>query len=84
MNVAKATGMPIMVDLKAADELPHTLSFAISYRAKINSLQELPKDKRPPKNLWDKPHKLDEFLDKAFSIKDDNQTFVDFDTDDLD
>ncbi len=33
------------------------------YRARIDSFSELPKDKRPPRDLWDKPWRLGEFLD---------------------
>jgi hypothetical protein len=33
------------------------------YRERISSFNELPKDKRPPRNLWDKPFALDQFLD---------------------
>lgn len=86
MSVAKATGMPIIAGLTNADDLPHTISFAINYREKINQLQGLPKDKRPPKNLWDKPFKLEKFLDEAFSIKGEGKKqdkFVEFDLEDV-
>jgi hypothetical protein len=85
MAIAKATGMPILPDLTTADELPHHLSFMINYRARINSFQELPKDKRPPKNLWDKAHKLEKYFDEVFSTdsKKDNK-FIEFDVEDVD
>ena len=44
-------------------DLPHTLTSAILYRERIDSFNELPKDKRPPRNLWDKPYALNKFLD---------------------
>jgi hypothetical protein len=30
---------------------------------------ELPEDKRPPRNLWDKPQQLSDFLDTVWDIK---------------
>lgn len=50
-------------------DLPHTLTFAILYRERIDSFGELPKDKRPPRNLWDKPHALNEFLEHIWEDK---------------
>ena len=45
------------------DDLPHTLTEAIMYRSRIDSFRELPEDKQPPRDLWNKPHALKEFLD---------------------
>jgi len=56
-------GIPLAEGLDSAQDLPHTLTQAIMYRAKIDSLQELPEDKKPPRNLWDKPFALKEYLD---------------------
>lgn len=66
-------------------DLPHTISFAITYRARINSFYELPKDKQPPRNLWDKPYQLNEFLDKVFKSKDkgNSTTYLDYDIEDV-
>lgn len=36
------------------------------YRSRINSYNELPKDKRPPRDLWDKPYRLEQFFDEMF------------------
>ena len=60
--MAKETGLPIAEGLDAANELPHTISFAVMYRVRIDSFNELPKDKRPPRDLWDKPYRLSKFL----------------------
>lgn len=43
-------------------DLPHTISFAIGYRDRLDSFNELPKEKRPPRNLWDKPYALSQYL----------------------
>lgn len=55
--------MPLAEGLETAVDLPHTISYAILYRERLNSFNELPKDKRPPRNLWDKPYALSQFLD---------------------
>lgn len=32
----------------------------------IDSFMELPKDKRPPKNIWSKPEELEDWFDRVF------------------
>lgn len=55
-------------------DLPHTLSFAILYRKRIDSFNDLPKEKRPPRNLWDKPYALSQFLEKIWDKDTDNNS----------
>lgn len=55
--------MPLAEGLETAIDLPHTISFAILYRERLNSFYDLPKEKRPPRNLWDKPYALSLFMD---------------------
>jgi hypothetical protein len=62
----KEAGIPLAEDIVSAIDLPHTLTSAIAYRARLNSFYELPKDKQPPRDLWDKPYKLAEFLDTVW------------------
>ena len=64
--MVKLTGLPIAEGIKSAADLPHTLSTAIQYRARINSFQEIQKDKQPPRNLWDKPFQLKAFFEDVF------------------
>lgn len=72
-------GMPIMAGLNTADDLPHPISYAILMRIKIDSFQELPKDKQPPRDLWYKSHKLEEFFDEVFERKGrDHKEFIEF------
>jgi len=61
----KLTGQPILEDCSLAD-LPNTVSYAIMYRLRIDSFSELPKEKKPPRNLWDKPYRLSKFFDAIF------------------
>lgn len=78
------TGIPLAKDLPLED-MPHTITFALIYRSRLDSFNELPRDKRPPRNLWDKPHRLSEYLDKAFKVGDSNDSkeYIDFDSEDV-
>lgn len=69
--------------MEETSDIPHTISYAISYRLKINSFNELSKDKRPPRNLWDKPYRLDKYFDEIFEVqgKPRSEKFIDFDPD---
>lgn len=69
MAIHKASGIPLAKDLDDVLDLPHTISFAILYRERIDSFNELPKDKRPPRNLWDKPSALNDFLETIWDDK---------------
>jgi len=35
----------------------------------IDSFMELPKEKRPPKTIWDDSEKLDDWFDRVFDRK---------------
>jgi len=61
--------MPLAEGLEYSDNLPHTISAAITSRLRIDNLNELPEDKRPPRDLWWKPYKLKDWLDDVFDIK---------------
>ena len=52
--------------LENSSDLPHTISLAVTYRSRINSFYELPEDKRPPRDIWDKPAKLQDHFDEVF------------------
>lgn len=66
-----------------SDDLPHNITSAILYRSRIDSFYELPKDKRPPRDLWSKPYKLEQFLDTVFDTDKEKETeFIDFDPED--
>lgn len=62
-------GMPILRGLDSVDDLPYPISYAILARNRIDSFKELPEDKQPPRDLWFKPHKLEEFFDEVFDRK---------------
>jgi hypothetical protein len=74
--------MPLADGLDTAEDLPHTVSYAILYRMKIDSLHELPKDKQPPRDLWNKPHKLEEFFDEMYGDKE-KKEFIEYNDEDV-
>lgn len=47
-------------------DLPYTISFLIRKRMQIDSWLELPKEKRPPESIWDKPSDLEEWFDRIY------------------
>lgn len=71
LGLFKVAGIPLAEGLSSVQDLPHTLTQAIMYRAKLDSFNELPKEKRPPRHLWDKSHALNEFLDHIWDTKED-------------
>lgn len=66
----KETGIPFAEDIFIAADLPHTISYAIMYTSKINSFNELTKDRQPPRGIWDKPFRLKEYFDEIFKTED--------------
>jgi len=42
----------------------------------IDSFMELPKEKRPPKNIWNRPEELESWFDKIFDRKSDHLEFI--------
>jgi hypothetical protein len=83
--MAKDTGLPLVPGLDAAISVPHTISYAVLYRRKINSFAELPEEKQPPRNLWDKPYKLSLFFDEVFERKNASKPtkYIEFDFEDV-
>jgi len=68
-HIVQNSKMTFGVD--AVFDLPYTLSFVIRKRMQIDSWMELPKEKRPPESIWDKPRELEEWFDR---ITDNKQT----------
>jgi len=59
--------LPLDPSIKSSRELPYTISYVIRKRLQIDSLMELPKEKRPPDNiLWSNgSKKLEQWLDNV-------------------
>lgn len=72
-------GVPLDPKVKHLLQLPYTISYVIRKMQQIDSLNELPKDKRPPDDiLWDgTAEDLDEWLNRVLNSKGKTQTNVD-------
>jgi hypothetical protein len=46
----------------------------------IDSFNELPKDKRPPKSIWDKPSEIEDWFNRVYDTN--KQTEFTFNVDD--
>lgn len=40
------------------------------YRAQLDAFNELPKDKRPPRKLWDRPYALSTYMEHVWDAPD--------------
>lgn len=43
------------------------------YNARLESFHQLPKDKRPPRYMWDRPYELSQYLEHVWD-KDEDTT----------
>ncbi len=82
----KITKQPLdrsLFDIGASD-YPYTINYVIKKRIQIDSFMELPEEKRPPRNIWDKPSELDEWFNRVFDNgKDKKQTEFVFPVDEV-
>ncbi len=56
-------------------ELPYTINYVIRRRMQIDSYLELPEDKKPPRDIWDKPNELKEWFERIFSSEEKQTEF---------
>jgi len=63
--------LPLDTDLTEIRDLPYTISFVIRKRMQIDSINEIPKEKRPPElMLWDgDSEEIESWINKAFDGK---------------
>jgi hypothetical protein len=63
--------IPIDEKVKKMQDIPYTISYIIRKNQMIDSMNEIPKDKRPPeKMLWDgDPEEVDDWIDKIYDPK---------------
>lgn len=73
--IARTLHQPVHNSLLHASVYPHTLSYCCRKQMQVDSYMELPKSKRPPKDMWDKPEELDRWFDQVFGRE--KQTGVD-------
>jgi hypothetical protein len=65
--------------------IPYTLAYAIRTQEQIDSFYELPKEKRPPKNIWHNEYKINEWYEEVvFSDRDSSKDYLEFDLSEVD
>jgi hypothetical protein len=66
-SVAKALQIPLDPKVKYITDIPYTISYTIRKRIQIDSLNELPKEKRPPDSIiWDgSSSELDSWIERV-------------------
>jgi hypothetical protein len=59
--------IPLDSKISKLEDIPHSISYVIRKRQQIDSLSELPKDKRPPeKMIWDgSPEDMEDWIDNV-------------------
>jgi len=55
-------------------DIPYTISLVVKYREMFDNFLELPKDKRPPENIWFEPQKLEDWFDDVFDRRNTSNT----------
>jgi len=60
--------LPLHPSLTDPSSYPHTVNFCIKRQMQIDSYMELPKDKRPPEEIWDDPERLETWFDDVFDF----------------
>lgn len=50
-------------------DYPYTIHYCIKKSLQIESFFELPKDKQPPKSIWDDNEELEEWFDAVLQNK---------------
>ena len=70
-SLSNKAGVSFNKKIKDIRDVPYTISYVIRKRMQIDSLKELPKDKRPPDSImWSNdPSLLDAWIDKVLYNK---------------
>lgn len=63
--------IPLDNKITTLTELPYTISYVIRKRLQVSSLQEIPKEKRPPElTIWDGTSEdIEEWIDRVYGTK---------------
>lgn len=65
-HIVQNSGITFDMLFKDVDSVPYTFSYLIRKRMQIDSWMELPKEKRPPRLIWDNAGELEEWFDRIF------------------
>jgi hypothetical protein len=69
--VAKGEYTKLFPEFNNILDMPWTHSFIIRKRQQVDSLNEIPKEKRPPEMAiwWGTPEEIEEWIDKVYNRK---------------
>ena len=74
------TGKPVHDGLPTDSyNMPHTVTTVLRYKELIDSFNELPKDKRPPEEIWFSSERLERWFDDVFDRKSHGASTIEFD-----
>ena len=66
-RITQKLGTPLTDGLPTSSyDMPHTVNTVVRYREMIDSFNELPKEKRPPENIWFSSERLEVWFDDVF------------------
>ncbi len=70
-RIVKDNKQPIDSSLNSlsVNEYPYSINFVIRRRMQIDGYLELPKEKQPPKDIYDKPSELEEWFSRIYGDK---------------
>lgn len=68
-RISKEVGQPLHTSIIniAVSDYPYTLTYVLRRRIQIDGYNELSKEQRPPKSIWDSPSELEDWFDRIFS-----------------
>lgn len=77
-TIARDLKVPLDTKIDKLTDIPYTLSYVIRKRIQVDSLYELPKDKRPSDDMiWNKSSdELDNWLERVISGKQEKKTNI--------
>lgn len=65
--LSKATGSPLHPILSVVYNIPFTLAYMIRKQNQIDSFQELPREKQPPRSIWHNDYRINLWYDTLFT-----------------
>lgn len=69
-------GIPLDPQVERLDKTPYTISFVVRKRQQVDSLNEIPRNKRPPEQMiWEgTSEEIDDWIDRVFKTKEKETT----------
>ncbi len=78
-RITRLTGQPLDDSLPVSSyDMPHTINTVLRWREMIDSFNELPKDKKPPEEIWFSSERLERWFDDVFDRKSHGASTVEY------